>query len=241
MNSLRGMLFYIVLGISVIPLSLALLLMVPFTGNEARYDLIRLWGRFMLAALSVICGIRTRVSGLENCPEGAAVVLSKHQSAWECFWLGCCLPKRCAYVYKESLNRIPFFGWAVWSIGLLSINRSDPRSAFRTFMTKGVDFLNRGWWIALFPEGTRVPPGKHVKYKSGGVRLAASQGAPILPVALNSGLCWPKDSIAKLPGTITVTVGRPIATAGRPVKEVEAEVEQWIEAESDRLIAIGRK
>lgn len=241
MNHIRGMLFYIVLGISVIPLSFMLLLMVPFTKNEARYDLIRLWGRFMLASLSVICGIKTQVNGLENCPEGPAIVLSKHQSAWECFWLGSYLPARCAYVYKESLNRIPFFGWAVWSIGLLSIDRNDARAAFRTFMTKGVDFLKRGWWITLFPEGTRVPPGKHVKYKSGGARLALSQGVPILPVALNSGLCWPKDSIAKRPGTISVVIGKPIATKERSIKEIETEVEQWIESESNHLLDICGK
>ena len=219
MNHIRGMLFYIVLGISVIPLSFMLLLMVPFTKNEARYDLIRLWGRFMLASLSVICGIKTQVNGLENCPEGPAIVLSKHQSAWECFWLGSYLPARCAYVYKESLNR----------------------AAFRTFMTKGVDFLKRGWWITLFPEGTRVPPGKHVKYKSGGARLALSQGVPILPVALNSGLCWPKDSIAKRPGTISVVIGKPIATKERSIKEIETEVEQWIESESNHLLDICGK
>ena len=241
MNHIRGMLFYIVLGISVIPLSFMLLLMVPFTKNEARYDLIRLWGRFMLASLSVICGIKTQVNGLENCPEGPAIVLSKHQSAWECFWLGSYLPARCAYVYKESLNRIPFFGWAVWSIGLLSIDRNDARAAFRTFMTKGVDFLKRGWWVTLFPEGTRVPPGKHVKYKSGGARLALSQGVPILPVALNSGLCWPKDSIAKRPGTISVVIGKPIATKERSIKEIETEVEQWIESESNHLLDICGK
>ena len=241
MNLIRGMLFFIVLGISVIPLSFMLLLMVPFTKNEARYDLIRLWGRFMLASLSVICGIKTQVNGLENCPEGPAIVLSKHQSAWECFWLGSYLPARCAYVYKESLNRIPFFGWAVWSIGLLSIDRNDARAAFRTFMTKGVDFLKRGWWVTLFPEGTRVPPGKHVKYKSGGARLALSQGVPILPVALNSGLCWPKDSIAKRPGTISVVIGKPIATKERSIKEIETEVEQWIESESNHLLDICGK
>lgn len=240
MGSIRGIIFYIVLGISVIPLSLVLLALVPFTSSETRYDIIRAWGRFMLGVLAAVCGVRARVTGMENCPDGPAIVLSKHQSAWECFWLGCCLPRRCAYVYKESLNRIPFFGWALWSVGLLSIDRNDGRGAFRTFMTKGVDFLNRGWWIALFPEGTRVPPGEHVKYKTGGARLAVSQGAPILPVALNSGLCWPKDSISKLPGIVSVTIGKPIATAGRSAKDVEAEVEQWIETETDRLISLGR-
>lgn len=235
-NTVRGFIFYIVLAITVIPVCFIVLILTPFTRAETRYGVMRAWGRFVITALRVICGVRVQVKGMENCPKGPVVVLSKHQSAWETFWLGAYLPYPGAYVYKESLNRIPFFGWALWSFGLLSIDRSNGRSAFRSLVTKGPAFLKRGWWIILFPEGTRVPPGEHVKFKTGGARLAAATGAPILPVALNSGVCWPKNSIAKIPGTITVSIGKPIPTEGRDLKAVEAEVADWITTESDALL-----
>lgn len=240
MSLAGGLLFYFVLGLTVTPLSLLLLLSIPFTSRADRYDMIRAWGRLMLAVLRRTCGISTRVLGMENCPASSAVVLSKHQSAWECFWLGCELPFRCAYVYKESLNRIPFFGWALWSVGLLGIDRSNGRGAFQTFATKGVSFLRQGWGVVIFPEGTRVAPGSHVKYKSGGARLAVMAGVPVVPVALNSGLVWPKNSIAKRPGVVTVSIGRPIETRGRSAREVNEEAEAWIEAESTRLLSAGR-
>ena len=136
MNTVRGFIFYIVLAITVIPVCFIVLILTPFTRAETRYGVMRAWGRFVIAALRVICGVRVQVKGMENCPKGPVVVLSKHQSAWETFWLGAYLPYPGAYVYKESLNRIPFFGWALWSFGLLSIDRSNGRSAFRCRILK---------------------------------------------------------------------------------------------------------
>ena len=109
-------------------------------------------------------------------------------------------------------------------------------------MHRGPEFLRRGWWITLFPEGTRVPPGERVRYKTGGARFACSTGTPILPIAHNAGLFWPKNSIAKKAGTITVEVGPIIETAGREPHEVTLEVEAWIERTTARLIdeAAGR-
>ena len=236
MRAIRSLLFYLVLALTIIPLSLVLILSVPFTASEFRYDGMRAWGRFMLRSLELICGVKQRVIGMGNCPDGPAVVMCKHQSAWECFWLGSYLPRRGAFIYKKSLDLIPFFGWALKSVGLLSIDRSKGKAAFQSFMERGPEFLKKGWWILIFPEGTRVPPGQHVRYKSGGVRLAVADGTPILPIALDSGLCWPKDSFAKFPGTVTVSIGRPIPTAGRNAHEVNAEVEAWIESETRRLI-----
>lgn len=140
------------------------------------------------------------------------------------------------FLYKRSLNKIPVFGWALWSMEMLAIDRSQGRSAFENFMHRGPEFLKRGWWITLFPEGTRVPPGEHVRYKTGGARFACATGTPILPIAHNAGLFWPKNSIAKRPGVITVEVGPIIETAGRDPHEVTLEVEAWIESATARLV-----
>ena len=107
MNTVRGFIFYIVLAITVIPVCFIVLILTPFTRAETRYGVMRAWGRFVIAALRVICGVRVQVKGMENCPKGPVVVLSKHQSAWETFWLGAYLPYPGAYVYKESLNGLP--------------------------------------------------------------------------------------------------------------------------------------
>ena len=241
MNTLRGWIFYFILGITVIPVCFAVLIAAPFRPVESRYDMMAAWGRFIIRTLRAVCGVRFEVRGMGNCPKEPAVVLSKHQSAWECIWLGSFLPCRAAYVYKKSLDRIPFLGWALWSLGQLGIDRSDGSGAFRTLMKKGPAFLKRpSWWIVLFPEGTRVPPGSRVKHKSGGARLAVASGVPIIPVALDSGLCWPKNSVAKVPGVITVSIGRPMPTKGRSAKEVATEAEEWIERESASLLGEAR-
>ena len=245
MDAIRGFCFYVVLGVTVIFLSLAALLAAPFTNEVWRYEkLCRPWAKFILRTLEVICGVHVKVEGWENMPpaESAHVVLAKHQSAWDPFWLGAWLPARASFLYKKSLHWIPVVGWLIWSMNMLAIDRSQGRSAFQNFMAKGPEYLRRGWWITLFPEGTRVPPGERVRYKTGGARFACSTGTPILPIAHNAGLFWPKNSIAKKAGTITVEVGPIIETAGREPHEVTLEVEAWIERTTARLIdeAAGR-
>ena len=163
MDAIRGFCFYVVLGVTVIFLSLAALLAAPFTNEVWRYEkLCRPWAKFILRTLEVICGVHVKVEGWENMPpaESAHVVLAKHQSAWDPFWLGAWLPARASFLYKKSLHWIPVVGWLIWSMNMLAIDRSQGRSAFQNFMAKGPEYLRRGWWICLFPEGTRVPPGE---------------------------------------------------------------------------------
>ena len=236
-HTLRGWLFYICLAITILWLTFALLVTKPFMGLRDRYECIcRPWARFALKLLKITCGVDVKNIGMENMPaDRPVVVLCKHQSAWDPFWLGTFLSRPPCFLYKRSLNWIPFLGWALWSMDMMAIDRSNGRSAFETFMKKGPKFLERGWWITLFPEGTRVPPGQRVRYKTGGARFACTEGVPILPIAHNAGRFWPKNSIAKIPGTITVSVGPLIETAGRDPHEVTREVEAWIEDELSRI------
>ena len=177
------------------------------------------------------------MKGMENMPSAStpAVVLVKHQSAWDPFWLGAYLPAPACFIYKRSINWIPLLGWVVWSMDFLAIDRSKGRSAYEAFLKMGPRKLAEGWWITLFPEGTRVPPGERVRYKTGGARFACQTGTPVVPICHNAGHCWPKNSISKRPGTITVSVGTLIETKGREPHEVTAEVEAWIENELLRL------
>ncbi len=237
MAAVRGFLFYLVFAVTVIPAALTILITWPFTSSEWRYDHVGIvWARFMIRALECICGVRHRLLGLENIPGDGRplVVLSKHQSAWETLFLPVCLPNRMGFVYKKSLHWIPFFGWALKSMRMIAIDRSEGRSAYQIFRERGELFLKRGWWVILFPEGTRTRPGAATTYKTGGTRFACSLGVDVLPVALNSGRLWPRNSIAKKPGTITVSFGPVISTRGREPHEVNAEVAQWIENEIRR-------
>lgn len=238
MAYIRGALFYLILGLSIVVMTLLVLLTCPFTSAIWRYKKICApWARFVLWTLKIVCGIRVKMKGMENMPPAQehVVVLAKHQSAWDPFWLGAYLAAPTCYLYKKQLNYLPFLGWALWAMDMLSIDRQHGRSAFESFMHKGPEKLKQGWWICLFPEGTRVPPGQHVRYKTGGARFACSTGTKILPIAHNAGHCWPKNTIAKYPGTITVSVGELIPTAGREPHDVTDDVSQWIENELDRM------
>jgi 1-acyl-sn-glycerol-3-phosphate acyltransferase len=202
---------------------------------HTRYWLCTRWTMMAIWGARTICGIHWKVEGWENLPNGPAIVLPKHQSSWETFWLPTYLPRDLTFVYKRELNWIPFFGWGIASAQMISIDRNKGQDAFEQVVEQGCERLARGWWIVIFPEGTRTPPGSTRRYKTGGARLAVRTGALALPIAVNSGELWPKRSWILKPGTITVSIGPPIDPAGKTAEEVGAQVECWIETEMRRL------
>ena len=244
MRQLRAWCFYLLCAVTVIPVGVACLLTWPVLPRRVRYERIALpWARFCIRMLEVLCGVRYRVLGEENIPRDGRplVVLSKHQSAWETMFLPVYLGHPMGFVYKKSLHWIPFFGWALKSMGMIAIDRSKGRSAYQVFLERGRIFMRSGWWVTLFPEGTRTAPGvRSTLYKTGGVRFACSGGADILPVALNSGRCWPRNSVAKSPGVITVSFGPVISTKGREARELNEEVQNWIEDEIERFECVDK-
>ncbi len=200
-----------------------------------RYWMVTGWPRIAIWGGRWICGLRWQVQGWDNLPDGPAILLCKHQSAWETLWLAATMPRRLSFVYKRELHRVPFFGWGIATVGMINIDRSKGESAFEQVVQQGSQHLRDGWWIAIFPEGTRTAPGSNRRYKSGGARLGVRTGTPVVPIAVNSGELWPRKAFLKTPGLITVSIGAPIATAGRDDREVAAQVEAWIETEMRRL------
>lgn len=198
----------------------------PFS---ARYKIAGYWIDFILWMLKIACGIRHEIEGLENI-EGidAAVVLSKHQSAWETIALRKILPPQTALL-KESLLWLPIWGWALATLKPIAIDRSNQREALRRLIDKGTSYLKQGLWIVVFPEGTRTAPGERKKFNAGGAMLAQKSGYPAIPIALNAGELWPRYSFLKYPGVITVKIGPPIDTKNRKASEINAEAETWIE------------
>src|SRR5207244_1331999 len=139
-------------------------------------------------------------------------------------------PRPLAFVFKKSLTYIPFFGWGIGLLRMIPIDRKS-RDAFAHVITQGRKRLAEGQWIIMFPEGTRIPVGQKGKYKLGGTRLAIETQALVVPIAVNAGECWPKNSFIKKPGMITVSIGKPISPAGHNSAELMEKVENWIESE----------
>jgi len=199
-----------------------------------RYRLISSYARTMLWVLKVVCGIRHEVTGIENIPKSPCVVLCKHQSAWETLALQAIFPPQ-AWVLKRELLWIPIFGWGLAMTSPIAINRSDGKGAVKQLLKQGKHRLAQGFFVVIFPEGTRIAYGERGKYKVGGALLAASAGVPVVPVAHNAGRLWGRNSFIKRPGLITMSIGAPIETAGLKSDEINSRSEAWIENEIQQL------
>ncbi|MGD7037209.1 lysophospholipid acyltransferase family protein [Methylotuvimicrobium buryatense] len=198
----------------------------PFS---VRYKIAGIWINLLLWMVEKSCGIRYEVEGLEHIQGiDAAVVLSKHQSAWETVALRKILPPQTA-VLKESLLWLPIWGWALATLKPIAIDRNNQREALKILIDKGSEYLKEGLWVVVFPEGTRAAPGEKKKFNAGGAILAQKSGYPVIPVAHNAGEYWPRYSFLKYPGVVQVRIGPPIETQNRKAGDINAEAEAWIE------------
>jgi len=234
---LRSCLF-LLLQIVVTPVFAVIsLLTFPFS-RLTRYRIISTWSRLMTRAATLLCGVRYRVIGAENIPPQPCVILSKHQSAWETLAWQTIFPPQ-VWVMKRELLWIPFFGWGLAMLSPIAINRRSGSQALRQMAEQGAERLKSGFYIVIFPEGTRVAPGQRAAYHPGGAWLTVKTGALALPVAHNAGECWRKNAFIKQPGLITVSIGKPIASNGLSAAELNQRVEDWIESEMPRLRTHG--
>lgn len=233
MTLLRSGLFALVLVLLTPPYALLALATFPLP-PMTRYWVISGWSRLVLLLAKSILKIDCRVEGRENLPLRPSVILSKHQSAWETLAFQQIFPPQ-VHVLKRELLWIPFFGWGLALMSPIAIDRSRGVSALRSIARRGRERLAQGFWVVVFPEGTRVAPGERRDYQLGGAWLAAASGAPIVPVAHNAGLLWPRNAFIKRPGTVTVRIGPPIDTANRDPKALNALAETWIEEQQKAL------
>jgi 1-acyl-sn-glycerol-3-phosphate acyltransferase len=225
---IRSFAFALVLALITVPYAIFAIL-IFWLPPMTRHRLITSWVPIMMWVIKHVLGIRYRIIGAENMPAGPAVVLSKHQSAWETIALQQIFPPLC-YVLKRELLRVPFFGWALARIPGIAIDRNAGKDALAQVVEQGRKRLKEGLWVVVFPEGTRTAPGVVRRYKPGGAILAKRAGVPVVPVAHNAGRYWPKNGFLKYPGEIVVRIGTPISTDGRKAVQVLAETESWIEA-----------
>lgn len=227
---LRSLLFVLIILLVTPVWACVCLLAAPLPYNK-RYYVTSRWNVFAIWLAKAVCGIRYRFKGWENLPDVPVILMPKHQSAWETIFLLCMMPRPLVFVFKKELLYVPFFGWALGLLRMIPIDRSSGKNAFRQVVTQGKKRLADGQWIIMFPEGTRIPVGQKGQYKSGGSRLAIQTKALVVPIALNSGECWPKNAFIKQPGTITVSIGPPISPEGHTPDSLLKQVENWIETE----------
>ena len=231
--ALRSTLYFLLQIIITPPYALVVFVTYPLSPLN-RYRVISGWSHIMLFLARFICGVRYCVLGTENIPRKPTIVLSKHQSAWETLAFQQIFPPQ-VWVLKKELLHIPFFGWGLAMTSPIAINRSQGKAALKQIIRQGRDRLQKGLWIIIFPEGTRIDPGKKGRYGIGGAWLATNTGVSVVPVAHNAGVLWGKNSFIKFPGTITVSIGEPIDPAGMDANELNNKVEEWIELEVTRI------
>lgn len=235
---IRSVVFYF--GMAVI--TLLHNLVIPFLylfplSHTTRYAYLVQWSRIICGWLKLSCGLGYRVIGREHIPAGPAIILAKHQSAWETIALQQVFPPQ-TWVLKRELLNIPFFGWSLRATKPVAINRGSTKEALRQVLEQGRQRLDEGLWLVIFPEGTRTLPGQRGRYAIGGAMLAERSGYPVVPVAHNAGEFWKANGFLKYPGEITVVVGPVIDSRQFKAGEINRQAEQWIEATMAQITTV---
>ncbi|MEP9354423.1 lysophospholipid acyltransferase family protein [Xanthobacter sp. KR7-65] len=238
MTFLRSFVFQIAFYLVTTLYMLAFLPFLPFLSRRGLWRTgVMWWVSTNVFLLRVLVGTRAEIRGLEHIPDGPLLIASKHQSAWETFAL---LPlfSDPAFILKKELMRIPVFGWFAAKARMIPVDRKGGSSALKAMTRRAQADMAEGRQILIFPEGTRRPAGAPPDYKFGVAHLYASLRVPCLPIALNSGLYWPRRAILKRRGTIRVQILPPIPP-GLSRTAFIATLEPLIETASDRLLAEG--
>ena len=216
------------------PLFVTLLLLVFWLPQRRRRLFVMHWVNPVMWLVKHLLGIDHRVLGREHILAAPCVILCKHQSAWETIALQQVFALT-SFVYKRELHWLPFFGWGLWLMPFVAIDRGAGKQALTQVAERGRQRLAAGYSVVVFPEGTRVVPGLKKRYKIGGAYLAKVSGAPVLPVALNSGEFWGRKAFLKRPGTVTLSIGPAIDPAGLSAEEINQRAEAWMENEMHRI------
>ena len=230
----RSVLFYLVYAVVMVifgTISCTIGILMPL---RMRQNVITWANAIIIKWLNISCGIKLRVDGLENLPDTPCVVLSKHQSGWETFYLQRLL-RPVSTILKKELFWIPFFGWGLYFTRPIAIDRSNPRKAMKQILSQGKQRLADRNNVLIYPEGTRTPFGETGNYGRSGAALAIASGVPVVPVSQNAGYCWPAHTFIKWPGQIHVVIGKPINTTGGDSKQLTEQVKEWIETTQKTL------
>ena len=232
---LRNLIYWLILVVSLIAM-FPFILLAAVVPNGA-HTVARQWVKILMWSLKNIVGLKYRLVGAENIPDKPSIICAKHQSGWETLALQEIFPPQ-VFVAKRELFKIPFFGWGLKIVKTIGIERGSAQ-ANAQLAKQGRERRDEGYWITIFPEGTRVAPGSKGRYKSGAARMAKLFEMDIVPVALNSGEFWPKDSFLKYPGIVDVIIGPVIRHEDGSEAELTARCEEWIETQQQHINGKG--
>lgn len=232
---LRSLVYNIFMVLTAGLLSIPVALGAPFpAGKHFGHWIARQWVRWQFFMLKHVCRLDYRVEGMENIPAQNAITYWKHQSTWETMAQLLIFPAQ-SWVLKRELLWLPLVGQAIFALEPIAINRKSGHAAVKQVLELGVQRLNAGLWVAIFPEGTRMPPGTTRRYGLSGALLADKTGKPIVPVAHNAGDFWKRKAFLKYPGIVQVRIGKPVYANGRKPDEINAEIQEWIEAQMSKI------
>lgn len=231
---IRSVIFSIGYAALTFVVSIVVIAMFWLLPRQQRSFFYALWCRAVIAWARLSCGIRFEIHGQENIPERPVVIVSNHQSTWETIFLYQ-LFAPVVPILKRELLKIPFWGWALRLQKPIAIDRSKPRESVRSLLSQGKERIESGMSVLVFPEGTRAEAGTVGKLSRGGAQLATSVEAPVIPVIHNAGDCWPRGSLLKRPGLVTVIIGEPIPTKDRTSREIADDYERWMDDNMQKL------
>ena len=230
---LRSSIYWLLMVLTAVVIGLLTVFTFPLSVDK-RYRFARSWALLNIWLLKHICNLGYSVDGVENIPDEGVVVLSKHQSTWDTMILQVILP-HVRWVLKRELLRVPFFGWGLAMLKPIAIDRSAGHRAVAQLIEQGGPMLDAGYWVVVFPEGTRTHPGKKKRYKQGGSILAVETGHRVVLIAHNAGEFWPRHSFLKWPGTITLRIGPVVDTKGKTAEQVTQIAHEWIEGQMQEI------
>ncbi len=231
----RSTVFWSIMAFSTIFYNLMAMLII-FTSVRNRHAAVVTWSKLFVFLSKHLCKVTYEVHGAKNIIKGPAVISSNHQSMWETMAYSVIFPSQVP-ILKRELLYIPFFGWTLRTISPIAIDRSKRSGTLGQIYRQGKEKISHGFWLLVFPEGTRAAPDKVLPYKTGVVKIAQHLDIPIVPVAHNAGHCMPKSSFWVFPGHIDVVVDQPIYVDKEASPEqVASQLENWTKQEIQKLI-----
>ena len=230
---IKNLLFWLCFCVFTIAIFPIILLSI-FLPAHQRLNIGIFWVKVVSSLLKNIIGLDYQVVGQENIPNEPAIICCKHQSAYETLILHLIFPNQ-ANILKRELFYLPILGQGLMLMNPIAINRKSRTKATKQILEQGKKRKDKGFWITIFPEGTRMKPGERGKYKTGAARLAQNLQMNMVPVAVNSGTYWPKNSFLKYPGTVKFVVLPQIAWDFGSVEEMTKQCEQQIETEQEKI------
>ncbi|HLX53635.1 MAG TPA: lysophospholipid acyltransferase family protein [Aquella sp.] len=217
-----------VVTLGLVPVYMVIGYLLYVINARARHKILSTWGLIFSFMAKYVCGVKYIVTGLENLPKEPSIIASNHQSTWETFGYVPILPQH-VWILKRELIRLPFFGWALRTASPIAIDRSNRVGSAQQIIHQGAQRLAQGFWILVFPEGTRVAPNVIKPFKVGVARMAIALDVAVVPVANNAGYCMPRSSYMLYPGTVNIIIDKPIrAEVGETADKLTARIEQVV-------------